>query len=715
MSEAATLRAVPVAELSAEDARIEHASLASEIMEHDVRYHDEDAPTITDAEYDALRRRAVEIEAQYPALAAESTLAGKVGAKPSSKFKKIVHAVPMLSLDNAFADTDVEEFVARVRRFLDLRADAQLAFTAEPKIDGLSLSIRYEGRRLVHAATRGDGTEGENVTANALTIQDIPDDLPRDAPNVVEIRGEVYLSKQSFAAINERQAAAGKPLFANPRNAAAGSLRQLDPKITAARPLKFFAYSWGETSAPIAGTQHEALARLDDWGFYVNPLTKVCVSVAEMIEAYRRVGEMRADLAYDIDGVVYKVDDLSLQRRLGFVSRSPRWATAHKFPAERATTVLEDIEIQVGRTGSLTPVAKLRPVTVGGVVVSSSTLHNEAYIAGLDNEGLPIREGKDLRVGDHVTIQRAGDVIPQIVDVDIARRDAGSSPYAFPETCPVCGSHAVREVNPKSGKEDAVRRCTGGLICQAQAVERIKHFASRAAMDIEGLGDERIEDFHRDGLIRTPSDVYTLRRRQESGEIDLTAREGMGRTSVANLFAAIDDRRIVPLEKLIHGLGIRHVGETNAKLLARHFRSLPAIREAALAPGGAETIVAAITGIGPIVSAAVVEFFREDHNLQEVDRLLAEIETTAPAAPTESPVTGKTVVFTGSLERMSRDEAKAMAERLGAKTSGSVSRKTDLVVAGPGAGDKLTKANALGIRVIDEVGWFDLVGSAEGA
>ncbi|MGU3404618.1 NAD-dependent DNA ligase LigA [Methylobacterium brachiatum] len=712
MSEAATLRAVPVAELSAEDARIEHASLASEIAEHDVRYHDEDAPTITDAEYDALRRRAVEIEAQYPSLAAESTLARKVGAKPSSKFKKIVHAVPMLSLDNAFTDADVEEFVGRVRRFLDLRADAQLAFTAEPKIDGLSLSIRYENRRLVHAATRGDGAEGENVTANALTIQDIPDDLPRDAPDVVEIRGEVYLSKEAFAAINERQAAAGKPLFANPRNAAAGSLRQLDPKITAGRPLKFFAYSWGETSSPIAGTQHEALARFDDWGFYVNPLTKVCVSVAEMIEAYRRVGEMRADLEYDIDGVVYKVDDLSLQRRLGFVSRSPRWATAHKFPAERATTVLEDIEIQVGRTGSLTPVAKLRPVTVGGVVVSSSTLHNEAYLAGLDNEGLPIREGKDLRVGDHVTIQRAGDVIPQIVDVDIARREAGSAPYAFPKTCPVCGSHAVREVNPKSGKEDAVRRCTGGLICQAQAVERIKHFASRAAMDIEGLGDERIEDFHRDGLIRTPSDVFTLRRRQESREIDLTAREGMGKTSVANLFAAIDDRRTVPLEKLIHGLGIRHVGETNAKLLARHFRSLPAVREAALAPGGTEAIVEAINGIGPIVSAAVVEFFREEHNLHEVDRLLAEIETTAPAAPTQSPVTGMTVVFTGSLERMSRDEAKAMAERLGAKTSGSVSKKTDLVVAGPGAGDKLTKANALKVRVVDEAGWFELVGAA---
>ena len=712
MSETATLRAVPVAELSVEDARIEHASLTSEIAEHDVRYHTEDAPTITDAEYDALRRRAAEIEVQYPSLAAESALAKKVGAKPSSKFKKIVHAVAMLSLDNAFSDGDVEEFAARVRRFLDLNADAALAFTAEPKIDGLSLSVRYEGRKLVHAATRGDGTEGENVTANALTIQDIPDDLPRDAPDVVEIRGEVYLSKEAFAAINERQEAAGKPLFANPRNAAAGSLRQLDPKITAARPLKFFAYSWGETSAPIAKTQHEALARLDDWGFYVNPLTKLCVSVPEMIDAYRRVGEMRADLEYDIDGVVYKVDDLALQRRLGFVSRSPRWAIAHKFPAERATTVLEDIEIQVGRTGSLTPVAKLRPVTVGGVVVSSSTLHNEAYIAGFDNEGLPIRGGKDLRVGDHVTIQRAGDVIPQIVDVDTARRDPGSAPYAFPTTCPVCGSHAVLEVNPKSGKEDAVRRCTGGLICQAQAVERIKHFASRAAMDIEGLGDERIEDFHRDGLIRTPSDVYTLRRRQESREIDLTDREGMGKTSVANLFAAIDDRRTVPLEKLIHGLGIRHVGETNAKLLARHFRGLPAVREAALAAGGTEAIVEAINGIGPIVAAAVVEFFREEHNLQEVDRLLAEIETTAPAAPTQSPVTGMTVVFTGSLERMSRDEAKAMAERLGAKASGTVSKKTDLVVAGPGAGDKLAKAKTLQIRVIDEAGWFELVGAA---
>jgi DNA ligase (NAD+) len=712
MSDTVTLRAVPVADLSVEDARVEHASLTSEIAEHDVRYHAEDAPTITDAEYDALRRRAAEIEAANPALARESALAGKVGAKASSKFGKIVHSVPMLSLDNAFSDADVEEFAIRVRRFLDLPADAPLAFTAEPKIDGLSLSIRYEGGKLVHAATRGDGTEGENVTKNALTIQDIPDDLPGDAPDVVEIRGEVYLSKRAFAEINERQAAAGKPLFANPRNAAAGSLRQLDPNVTAGRPLKFFAYSWGETSAPIAATQHEALARLDDWGFYVNPLTKVCTTVAELVEAYGGIGEIRADLEYDIDGVVYKVDELGLQRRLGFVSRSPRWAVAHKFPAERATTVLEDIEIQVGRTGSLTPVAKLRPVTVGGVVVSSSTLHNQAYIEGFDNDGLPIRGGRDLRIGDHVTIQRAGDVIPQIVDVDADRRGPDSRPYAFPTVCPVCGSHAVREANPKSGKTDAVRRCTGGLICQAQAVERIKHFASRSALDIEGLGDERIEDFHRDGLIRTPSDIFTLRRRQEAGEIDLTAREGMGRTSVANLFGAIDERRTVPLDRLIHGLGIRHVGETNAKLLARHFRSLPAILDVSTSLIDVTPIVEAINGIGPIVAAAVVEFFREEHNREEVTRLLAEIETTAPAAPTESPVTGMTIVFTGSLVRMSRDEANAMAERLGAKTSGSVSKKTDLVVAGPGAGSKLVKAESLKVRVIDEDAWFDLVGEA---
>ena len=712
MSDTVMLRAVPVAELSAEDARVEHASLASEIAEHDVRYHAEDAPTITDAEYDALRRRAAEIEAAVPSLAAESVLAKKVGAKPSTKFGKIVHSVPMLSLDNAFSEVDVEEFAGRVRRFLELPSDAPLAFTAEPKIDGLSLSIRYEGRRLVHAATRGDGSEGENVTKNALTIQDIPDDLPSDAPDVVEIRGEVYLSKQAFAEINERQAAAGKPLFANPRNAAAGSLRQLDPKVTAGRPLKFFAYSWGETSAPFAQTQHGALARLDDWGFYVNPLTKVCTSVAEMVAAYRAIGELRADLEYDIDGVVYKLDDLALQRRLGFVSRSPRWAVAHKFPAERATTVLEDIEIQVGRTGSLTPVAKLRPVTVGGVVVSSSTLHNQAYIEGFDVDGEAIRDGKDLRIGDHVVIQRAGDVIPQIVDVDLGSRAPDSKPYAFPTICPVCGSHAVRETNPKSGKADAVRRCTGGLICQAQAVERIKHFASRGALDIEGLGDERIEDFHRDGLIRTPSDIFTLRRRQEAGEIDLTAREGMGRTSVANLFAAIDDRRTVPLDKLIYGLGIRHVGETNAKLLARHFRSLSALRDVSRACMDVTPIVEAINGIGPIVASAVVEFFKEEHNLEEVDRLLAEIATTAPAAPTESPVTGMTVVFTGSLVRMSRDEAKAMAERLGAKSSGTVSKKTDLVVAGPGAGSKLDKAQALKIRVIDEDAWFDLVGEA---
>ncbi|GJD90951.1 DNA ligase [Methylobacterium hispanicum] len=710
MSDAVVLRAVSVAELSNEDACIEHAALASEIAEHDERYHGQDAPIICDAEYDALRRRASEIEAAHPGFAAESTVAGKVGAKPSSKFGKIVHAVPMLSLDNAFADEDVAEFAIRIRRFLELPGDAPLPFAAEPKIDGLSLSIRYENRRLTHAATRGDGATGENVTANALTIQDIPDDLPKDAPDVVEIRGEVYLSKQDFAEINARQEAAGKPLFANPRNAAAGSLRQLDPKITAARPLKFFAYSWGQTSGPIAETQHGALARFDDWGFHVNPLTKLCSTVEEMLEVYRAIGAMRADLAYDIDGVVYKVDELALQRRLGFVSRAPRWAVAHKFPAQQAETVLEAIEIQVGRTGSLTPVAKLRPLTVGGVVVSNATLHNEDYIRGLDSEGRPIREGRDLRVGDHVVVQRAGDVIPQIVDLDPSRRPAGSVPYEFPKLCPVCGSHAVREANPKTGREDSVRRCTGGLICQAQAVERIKHFASRGSMDIEGLGDERIEDFHRDGLLRTPSDVFSLRRRQEAGEIDLTAREGMGRTSVSNLFAAIDARRTIPLEKLIHGLGIRHVGETNAKLLAKAYRSLPAVREAAQGSDAVQRMVDLINGIGPVVAAAVVEFFREPHNSEEVDRLLTEVETTAPAAAKESPVTGKTIVFTGSLVRMSREEAEAMAEGLGARTAGTVSKKTDLVVAGPGAGSKLAKAAQLGVQVIDEDGWFDLVG-----
>lgn len=709
MSDAVVLRAVSVAELSNEDARIEHAALASEIAEHDERYHGQDAPIISDAEYDALRRRVSEIETAHPGLAAESTLAGKVGAKPSSKFGKIVHVIPMLSLENAFADEDVAEFADRIRRFLGLPGGAPLPFTAEPKIDGLSLSIRYENRRLVHAATRGDGAAGENVTANALTIQDIPDDLPKDAPDVVEIRGEVYLSKQAFAEINARQEAAGKPPFANPRNAAAGSLRQLDSRITASRPLKFFAYSWGQTSAPIAETQHGALGRFDDWGFHVNPLTKLCSTVEEMLDVYRAIGAMRADLEYDIDGVVYKVDDLALQRRLGFVSRAPRWAVAHKFPAQQAETVLEAIEIQVGRTGSLTPVAKLRPLTVGGVVVSNATLHNEDYIRGLDSEGRPIREGRDLRVGDHVIVQRAGDVIPQIVDVDPSKRAAGSAPYEFPKLCPVCGSHAVREANPKTGREDSVRRCTGGLICQAQAVERIKHFASRGSMDIEGLGDERIEDFHRDGLLRTPSDIFALRRRQEAGEIDLTAREGMGRTSVSNLFAAIDARRTVPLEKLIHGLGIRHVGETNAKLLAKAYRSVPAVREAAQGSDAVKRMVDLINGIGPVVAAAVVEFFREPHNSEEVDRLLTEVVTTAPAAAKESPVTGKTIVFTGSLERMSREEAEAMAEGLGARTAGTVSKKTDLLVAGPGAGSKLAKAEQLGVRVIDEAGWFDLV------
>jgi DNA ligase (NAD+) len=690
--------------LSPEAAHAEHARLGAEIAGHDRRYHGDDAPTISDGEYDALRRRYVALEEAHPDLAGPDSLSRKVGAAPSKEFAKVRHAVPMLSLGNVFDDEEVEEFCARVRRFLGLDETAPLAFTAEPKIDGLSCSLRYERGRLVQAATRGDGYEGEEVTANVRTISAIPQTLA-DAPAVLEARGEVYMAHADFAALNARQQAAGKPVFANPRNAAAGSLRQLDARITAERPLKFFAYAWGELSAPIAKTQKGAIDAFQRLGLPVNPLTRLCHSAAEMLAHYRAIEAQRATLGYDIDGVVYKVDDLALQERLGFVSRSPRWAVAHKFPAERATTIVENIEIQVGRTGALTPVAKLRPVTVGGVVVANASLHNEDEIARLD-----------VRVGDTVVVQRAGDVIPQILEVVRDEEHANRTQFEFPKNakgdfvCPICGSAALREIDEKTGKADVVRRCTGRLVCAAQAIESLRHFCSRNAFDIEGLGDKQIELFFKEGVIKIAADIFTLAARDGQGRPPLSEWEGFGEVSARNLFAAIEARRRIPFNRFLYALGVRHVGETNARRLARHFADFDSLRRAARAPDAAEALGGA-DGIGPVVIESIVDFFAEPHNETAIDKLVAEVTIEPmPALETGHPLAGKTIVFTGSLERMTRDEAKAMAERLGAKVSGSISVKTDLVVAGPGAGSKLTKARELGVETIDEDAWLRRAG-----
>jgi DNA ligase (NAD+) len=690
--------------LTAAQAKAELKRLAAEIATHDRRYYQEDAPAVSDAEYDALQHRNAAIEARFPELIRPDSPGHRVGAAPAAKFAKVRHAVPMLSLGNVFADEEVVDFANRVRRFLGLSGDERLGFTAEPKIDGLSCTLRYEGGLLVNGATRGDGFEGEDVTANVRTIAEVPHRLHGNGvPRICEVRGEVYMGHADFFALNERQAAAGRPVFANPRNSAAGSLRQLDPAITASRPLRFFAYAWGEMSEMPEDTQFAMLHWFEARGFPVNPLTKLTHSVEEMLAVYRDIELRRATLGYDIDGVVYKVDSLDLQERLGFVSRSPRWATAHKFPAEQATTILDGIDIQVGRTGALTPVARLEPVTVGGVVVTNATLHNEDEIAR-----------KDVRVGDTVRIQRAGDVIPQVLGVVLEKRPPHARPYEFPKVCPACGSHAVREVNPRSGREDVVRRCTGGLICPAQRVERLKHFASRLAFDIEGLGDKQIELFYERGWIKEPADIFTLEARNRS--IELEEEEGFGELSVRNLFAAIAARRSVPLNRLVFALGIRHVGETNAKLLARHYGSIEALRKGVAAAAAGHESEAyeelnAIEGIGDVVADAIVEFFREPHNRETLDRLLDQV-TIEPMEETrrDSPVAGKTVVFTGSLEQMTRDEAKAMAERLGAKVAASVSKKTDYVVAGPGAGSKLDKAREAGVVVLTEDEWFALVG-----
>ena len=695
----------PAKPLTERRARAAHARLVAEIGAHDIAYHGNDAPTISDADYDALRRELGALEAAFPALATPASPSETVGVTPSSKFAHIRHRVPMLSLGNVFADAEVGEFAARVRRFLGLDGAAPLPILAEPKIDGLSCALRYEAGALAQAVTRGDGFEGEDVTANIRTVEAIPKRLHGDdVPDVCEVRGEVYFRKADFAALNARQAAAGKPTFANPRNSAAGSLRQLDATVTAGRPLQFFAYTWGEMSALPAATQSGMMACFARWGLPTNPLARLCDSTDDLLAQYRVIEAQRAELPYDIDGVVYKVDDLAYQERLGFVSRAPRWAVAHKFPAEQATTRLLAIDIQVGRTGSLTPVARLEPVTVGGVVVVNATLHNEDEIAR-----------KDVRVGDRVRLQRAGDVIPQILGPVLDPEAERGPAYEFPTVCPACGSAALREVDEKTGEADVVRRCTGGLVCPDQAVERLKHFCSRLAFDIEGLGDKQIELFYGEGLIATPADIFTLAARDKLSPTKLADREGFGRTSVTNLFAAIEVRRSIALNRLLFALGIRHIGETNARRLARHFGTYDAVEGAARAAhdpaSDAHAELRAIDGLGGVAAEALSDFFGESHNQEALAALLAEI-TVVPmeAVASASPVTGKTVVFTGSLERMTRDEAKARAERLGAKVAGSVSKKTDIVVAGPGAGSKETKARELGLQVLNEEEWLALIG-----
>lgn len=703
---------LPVEALDAAQAEAELARLAAEIGRANRAYHTQDAPEISDAEYDALKLRNAAIEARFPLLKRADSPSELVGGDLAEGFGKVAHRVRMLSLENAFDAAEVQVFETRIRRFLNLADTVPLPITAEPKIDGLSLSLRYERGRLVQAATRGDGETGEDVTPNARTIADIPERLA-DAPEVIEVRGEVYMSHADFASLNARQAAKGEKTFANPRNAAAGSLRQLDATITAARPLRFFAYGWGEVSEPLATTQSGALARLASLGFQTNPLTRLCGNTQEALAHYAQIERARAGLGYDIDGVVYKVDDLELQRRLGFRSATPRWAIAHKFAAETAWTRLIAIDIQVGRTGALSPVARLQPVTVGGVVVSNATLHNEDYIAGRASTGDLIREGRDIRIGDWVKVYRAGDVIPKIADVDMERRAPDAVPFVFPDHCPECGSEAIREPG------DAVRRCTGGLICPAQAIEKLKHFVSRHAFDIEGLGAKQIEMFFADEVlpIREPADIFTLAERDAANVGKLKNRDGFGDKSVKNLFQAIEEKRKIPLSRLILALGIRHVGETGSALLARHYGSWAAFERAMTAAQVGEgpewEELTAIDGVGAVLAASVVTTFHQEAERRSIDRLVSmlEVEEAAPVAVTDSPVAGKTVVFTGTLEKMTRAEAKARAEALGAKVAGSVSAKTDLLVAGPGAGSKAKQAIALGIETIDEEAWLRLIGA----
>jgi DNA ligase (NAD+) len=714
MARTAKAKSLPeVAKLTKAQAKVEHTRLALELEAHDKRYYQDDAPSVTDAEYDALRQRFNAIEARFPDLVTSDSPSQKVGAAPSGRFKKVRHAVPMLSLDNAFAEQDVLDFVGRIARFLKLKDD-RIDFSAEPKIDGLSMSLRYEGGELVTAATRGDGAEGEDVTANIRTLEDVPKRLKgRNVPEICEVRGEVYMTKHAFLALNERQKAAGDTVFANPRNSAAGSLRQKDPGITASRPLGFFAYAWGEMSAMPEGTQSGMIGWFERCGFKTNPLTKLCHSVDELLAFHRKIEEARAELDYDIDGVVYKVDRIDWQERLGFVSRTPRWAIAHKFPAERAMTVLRDIEIQVGRTGSFTPVGKLEPVGVGGVIVQNVTLHNEDYIKGIGGHGEQLREGRDIRIGDTVVIQRAGDVIPQVVDVIIDKRPKNAREFQFPKKCP-CPLHTdvVRE-ETATGEEGARARCTGEFACPFQKIEHLKLFVSRRAFDIDGLGEKQLEFFFEKGWVKEPADIFTLPKRNIN--LKLEEIEGYGETSVRNLFAAIENRRRIPLERFIYALGMRHVGETTALALARGYGSWKAFHDAclAVAKGDEETIAEmdALDQIGDTVIKSVAAYFGESHNRGIVERLTKEVTILDAERPkSNSAVAGKTVVFTGSLEKMTRDEAKARAERLGAKVSGSVSKRTDYVVAGPGAGSKLAEAKKHGVTVLTEDEWLKLIG-----
>jgi DNA ligase (NAD+) len=700
--------------LTKAQARVELKRLALEIESHDKSYYQQDAPKISDAEYDALRQRFNAIEARFPELVTSDSPSQKVGAQPSGRFAKVRHAVPMLSLDNAFAETDVIDFVARIRRFLKLGDDDKIAFSAEPKIDGLSMSLRYEGGELVTAATRGDGAVGEDVTANIRTLEDVPKKLKgRNVPVICEVRGEVYMTKQAFLALNERQKAAGDTVFANPRNSAAGSLRQKDSRITASRPLGFFAYSWGEISDMPEATQSGMIKWFERCGFSTNPLTELCNSVEQLLVFHREIETRRSHLDYDIDGVVYKVDRIDWQERLGFVSRTPRWAIAHKFPAERAMTVLRDIEIQVGRTGSFTPVGKLEPVGVGGVIVQNVTLHNEDYIRGIGGHGEELREGRDIRIGDTVIVQRAGDVIPQVVDVVLDKRPRNARPYQFPKRCP-CPLHTevVRE-ETAAGEEGARARCTGEFACPYQKIEHLKLFASRRAFDIDGLGEKQIEFFFESGWVKEPADIFTLEARNP--KLRLEEIEGYGQTSVRNLFESIRRRREIPLERFIYALGMRHVGETTALALARGYGSWQAFHDACLriAKGDEEAMAEmdALDQIGETVIASIKAYFGESHNRGIVERLTKEVAIVDAERPkSNSAIAGKTVVFTGALEKMTRDEAKARAERLGAKVSGSVSKKTDYVVAGPGAGSKLTEAKKHGVAVLTEDEWLKLIG-----
>ena len=700
-----------VALLTAKEAAAEHARLTKEISEHDKRYYQQDRPTISDAEYDELRRRYNAIEARFPDLRTIESLSLKVGVGPAGRFKKVRHAVSMLSLDNAISEQDVVDFVGRIRRFLKLPDDEKIAFSAEPKIDGLSVSLRYEDAELVTGATRGDGAEGEDVTANIRTLEDVPKELKgRLVPKICEVRGEVYMTKHAFLALNERQKEAGGQIFANPRNSAAGSLRQKDPKITAVRPLGFFAYACGEMSEMPEDTQSGMIKWFEGCGFKTNPLTKLCRSTDELIAFHKKIEDGRAKLDYDIDGVVYKVDRIDWQERLGFVSRSPRWAIAHKFPAERATTVLRDIEIQVGRTGSLTPVGKLEPVGVGGVIVQNVTLHNEDYIKGVGG-GEPLRDGHDLRIGDTVVVQRAGDVIPQIVDVLIDKRPRDAKPFHFPKKCP-CDLHTdvVRE-ETATGDQSARARCTGEFACPYQKTQHLMLFVSRRAFDIEGLGEKQIELFFDKGWVKEPADIFTLEKKHKS---ELLEEEGYGETSVRNLFSAIERRREISLDRFIYALGIRHVGETTALALARSYGSWKAFHDAALKVAKRdEEVIAemdALDQIGNTVIEAIASYFVEKRNRDIVERLINEVRVLDAEKPTtDSKIAGKTVVFTGSLEKMTREEAKAQAERLGAKAAGSVSRKTDFVVAGPGAGSKLAEARKLGVKVLSEDEWLKLI------